>query len=133
MKKIGRTFLLSITALYFAQFLWGNMTLPTKIVPILILGVIFTLFELIIKPILNILLLPITIITLGLIRILTNTLGLALAIFLTDGFKIEPINGSHMLGLTGISASGIMCYILLSLTMSVWKSICGYFFTKKVK
>ena len=83
MKKFFKYVLYLAFALVLQQELWGNLSFgPEKIFTIIKAAFILAFFELILKPIVKILLLPITILTLGLIRIVINTLGLYLVTFL---------------------------------------------------
>lgn len=82
MKKFFKYVLYLAFALVLHQELWGNLSFgPNRLFTIIKASLILAFFELILKPIVKLLLLPITIITLGLIRIVINTLGLYLVTF----------------------------------------------------
>jgi len=93
MKKFFKYTLYLTFALVLQQELWGNLTFgPEKIFTIIKAALILAFFELILKPIVKILLLPITILTLGLIRIVINTLGLYLVTFLLPSFIVASFS-----------------------------------------
>lgn len=91
MKKLLKYTLFLAFALVIENEIWSNLSFSPKIETIIKVALILAIFELILKPILKILLLPITFLTLGLIRIVINTLGLYLATFLVSGFSVNSL------------------------------------------
>ncbi|MBU1130274.1 phage holin family protein, partial [Patescibacteria group bacterium] len=81
MKKILKRILILSFTLIATNYIWRNLRFNDSLTTILLVSLILSIFESIIKPIVKILLLPITILTLGSIRILINTLGMYLAVF----------------------------------------------------
>jgi len=71
-------------------------------------------FEIFLKPIVKILLLPISILTLGLIRIVINTLGLYLASSLVSAFSVSSFT------IYGWSLVGFWAYLGTSFFISVF-------------
>jgi len=93
MKKFFKYALYLAFALVLHQEIWGNLSFgPEKIFTIIKASLILAFFELILKPIVKLLLLPISIITLGLIRIVINTLGLYLVTFLLPIITVSTLN-----------------------------------------
>ncbi|MFA6518590.1 MAG: phage holin family protein [Candidatus Shapirobacteria bacterium] len=89
-KRLAKYTLLSVFALITVNQIWGNFSF----LPVLVLlksALVLSLFEVILKPIVKLLLLPINILTLGLFRIIINTLGLYLAIYFVPEFKVGNI------------------------------------------
>lgn len=92
MRKILKlTLLLSFTLVTQNQF-WHNLVFERGIETIIKVALILSIFEIIIKPILRLLLLPITFITFGLIKIVVATLGLYLCLFLLADFHLNEIH-----------------------------------------
>jgi putative membrane protein len=91
MKKILKYSLYLGFALVIHQELFGNLTFSPKFPTIIYVALILAIFELILKPILKILLLPVTVLTLGLVRIIIQTLGLYLAVYLISGFEVASL------------------------------------------
>lgn len=91
MKRILKYTLFIAFALVIENEIWKNLSFSPKIETIVKVALILAIFELILKPIIKILLLPITFLTLGLIRIVINTLGLYLATFLISGFSVNSL------------------------------------------
>jgi len=91
MKKILKYTLYLSFALVIENTIFNNLSFTPQIETIIKVALILTIFELILKPIVKILLLPITFITLGFFRIVINTLGLYLATFLISGFNVGSL------------------------------------------
>jgi len=101
MKKFFKYALYLSFALVLQQELFGNLSFgPNRLLVIIKVGLILAFFELFLKPLVKILLLPISILTLGLIRIIINTLGLYLAVFLVSAFTVSSftIYGWNLVG-----------------------------------
>jgi uncharacterized membrane protein YvlD (DUF360 family) len=91
MKKILKyTTLFTFSLITFNQ-IWHNLFFDKIPLTIVKVAVILTLFELLLKPIIKVLLIPINILTLGLLRSVIDTLGLYLAVFFIAGFKVGNI------------------------------------------
>ena len=96
---------------------------------------ILTIFELLLKPIIKILLLPINILTLGLFRIVINTLGLYLAAFLISNFRVNSIaTGAFIwLGMSvpALNFSGFWAYVVNSTTQNFLLSVFKFIIKSK--
>lgn len=137
MKKILKFLILNLLVLHIVNYFFGNLILPSDFKQQLIIAGILTIFELLLKPVLNILLLPINLLTFGLVRTLINTLGLYLAVFLVDGFTINTftIPTLTLAGFTfpTFSFYGFFAYVLTSLAMHILISFLNSLFTRKIK
>lgn len=102
MKKILKYTLLISFGLATQNQIWGNLIFSQQLLTLIKVSLILTIFEIILKPLLKILLLPINIITLGLFRIIINTLGFYLAIFLLSDFRVNSIQ-TNAINWQGIS------------------------------
>ncbi len=91
MKKILRYIILFTFSLITANQIWHNLSFNQIPLTIIKVAAILTLFELLLKPIIKILLIPINILTLGLFRLVIDTLGLYLAIFFISDFQVGNI------------------------------------------
>jgi len=116
MKKFLKYALYLAFALVLHQEIWGNLSFgPDKLFTIIKASLILAFFELILKPIVKILLLPITILTLGLIRIVINTLGLYLVTFLLPVITVSSfsIYNWHLTGFFAyLGTSFFICLFL---------------------
>jgi putative membrane protein len=130
-KRIAKYTLLSVFALLTVGKIWGNIDTANLLV-IVKAALVLALFELILKPIVKLLLLPINILTLGLFRIVINTLGLYLAIYFVPEFGVNNIATSGFTQ-SGFSVppfqfTGFFAILVSSFTVSsvfyLFKSLC---------
>jgi len=113
MKKILKHILLFTFSLITANQIWQNLTFEQIPLTIIKVAVILTIFELLLKPIIKILLIPINILTLGLFRIVIETLGLYLAVFFLSDFKVGNIYISQY----NYKVDNFWAYLLSSFTI----------------
>lgn len=92
MKKILKFTLLITFSLITANQIWQNIYFQSIPGTIIKVAFVLSIFELILKPIVKLLLLPINILTLGTFRIVINTFGLYLVTFLFSDFQVQNIN-----------------------------------------
>ncbi len=135
MKKILRQALLTIFALTTSNLIWANLyfaTIPDDLIKV---SFILSLFELIIKPLVKLLLLPINILTLGTIRIVINTLGLYLAIFVLDTFRVNHIfiqaHSWQGFNIPTLSLTGFWTFLISSITINLTISLYKLILFKK--
>ena len=97
MKHLLKLILSAAASLATISWLLPNVTYSTLAVLILT-ALVLVLIQVIIKPILSILLLPLTIITLGLFSGVITIILFWIAINLVPGFHIDPliVNGYHL-------------------------------------
>lgn len=137
MKKIFRFTLLYLFSLITHNYFWSNLVFNQFIFTLVKVALVLTLFELILKPILRVLLLPITIITLGMFRLVTNTLGLYLATFLIANFSLQNIDRAptvlYGLSIPAIHLVGFFSYLATSISLSFILNIYNLLLIKKQK
>jgi len=105
MKKLSTTLFINAVALFLVSALFEEVTLDLK--SLVIMTIVFTLLNMVVKPILKILAIPLTIITLGLFSLVINGLVLYWA------FKIVP----------GAACDSMFVCILASIVISVVNSV----------
>jgi len=109
-----------------------------KISTIIKVAIILAFFETILKPIIKLLLLPINILTLGGIRLVINTFGLYLAVFVLASFSVQNISTDNttLLGfdIPPLQFSGFFAYLVSSFTINFLLGLSYLnFITKKEK
>lgn len=107
MKTLLRIFLINLGALYFTSSIIPGFTYIGGVVTLLVAGLVFTIINIILVPLLKILLLPLNLLTLGFFAWVTNVLALyfltkvvtSLQItsfyfpgFEANGFSIPPLD-----------------------------------------
>ncbi len=133
MKKILKFTLLISFALVTQNQLWKNLVFEQTIWTIIKVAFILSIFELLLKPIIRILLLPINILTLGLFRIVINTFGFYLAIFLLSDFQVNSIKTASTfwqgINIPGFIFNGFWAFVVSSMSLN----ILLYFFKLIIK
>ena len=115
MKLIIRLLLNAVAVIFLAQVLNG-VNVDTYLTAVIV-AVVLSILNLLVKPFLVILTLPITIITLGLFLLVINALIILLADKLIDGFSV----------------SSIWTAILFSILLSILQSLLQSFFKEDKK
>lgn len=92
MKRILKLTLLISFALITQNQIWSNLQFQTPIISVVKVAFVLSIFELILKPIIKVLLFPINVLTLGMFRIVINTVGFYLAAFILADFTVGPIH-----------------------------------------
>ena len=87
---------------------------------LILASVVLTLLQKIARPVLNILLLPINVVTLGLFAVVINVALLWLATYLVPGFVIEP------LVLFGIHFNDFFTLVLISFVIDFMQGLLGF-------
>jgi len=137
MKKILKFTLLFSFALPTTNLIWKNLffeNIPWTIVKV---AIILSVFEILLKPIIKLILIPINILTLGLFRIIIDTFGLYLAIFLLNDFQISNIS-NITLSLFGISTpplsfQNFWSFLITSVTLGIIVNFFNFILKKKPK
>jgi putative membrane protein len=126
MKKILKFALLITFSIITVNYFTGNIYF-SDLQTLLKATIVLTIFELLLKPILKLLLLPINILTLGTFRIIINTLGLYLVLAFVPGFMINNfyLSNYHALGFMSV----LLTSTFISITLYIFNFIC----TKKKK
>ena len=112
MKKFFKTILIIAFAIVTHNYFFQNLILENEILTLIKVSVVLAIFELLLKPIIKIILLPINLITLGLFRIVINTIGLYLAVFLIADFHVNTFVFQNY------SFSGFWAYLVSSFILS---------------
>lgn len=137
MKKILKFTLLLTFALITANQIWGNLFFQTIPWAIIKTAFILSIFEVILKPIIKILLLPINILTLGTFRIIINTFGLYLVTFLFSDFQIRNINSPATnfwgIQIPQLNFVNFFAYLVTSFTISLILYFFNLIVHKKVQ
>src|SRR4051812_14671858 len=106
MKLLLRLLVTALAAMVTAYLLPGVRL--KDFVTAIILAVVLSLLNLLVKPILIIFTLPVTIITLGLFLLVINAIIILLASKLVDGFKVDGFWWALIFSLVLTIVSGIM-------------------------
>lgn len=95
-KKYGRLFLINITSIWLVSQVVAGITFKGGLSTLVTAGLVLTLVNLAIKPLINLLLLPINLVTLGTFRWLVNVLVLWLVTAIVPQFQINAFTFSGL-------------------------------------
>ncbi len=124
MKAIPKLFVIEFIGLYFAHQIAHGMQFQEGLVGMLITSLALAIAMRLIKPIVNILLLPLTLATLGLFKFLTHAVTLYVVDLALNQFEIISFDfpglTSNYLDLPALQfEQGVMVYIAFSLLISI--------------
>ena len=123
MKSALKIYVTHTLSLYLASVVFGGMQLSKGIDSLLLAGVGLSLLSLLVKPLINILLLPLNLITFGLFRWVSSVVALYLVTLIIPGFKISGFTfsglASKWIDIPAVDLAGFLAIIAFSLVISV--------------
>ena len=123
MKKLIRHFVIDTYSLWLVQNIASGIVLGNGIKTLLIAGLFLSLTSLIAKPIINVLLLPLNLITYGLFRWVSSAVVLFLVTLIVKDFRIISFSFSGIankwLDIPAIHVEGILAFIGYSFVLSL--------------
>lgn len=132
MRGIVKGFIISTGSLYIVSQFTSGLVFAEGIYTLLLAGLVLMLANLIIKPILNILLLPLNLITLGLFKWVTYAITFYLVTLIVPGFKLTDFifhaYSSYWFNIPGITLQGVFAFIAFSFAISIISSILHWIF-----
>ena len=127
MRGILKHFAINIVTLYLITQWFSGLTIANGINGVIVAGVGLTLMTFLARPIINLLLLPINLITFGFFKWVSSTLTLYLVTLVVPGFHIA---GFHFAGLATkwidlptLNFGGFMALVAFSLVISLFSSL----------
>ncbi len=126
MKKIIRNYVLNTVSLYLVSRLSEGLVFAKGIESLLLAGVGITLVSLFVKPIINLLLLPINLITFGLFRWVSSAIALYLVTLVVPGIMISRFFFAGLstpwIDIPAVSLGGVFAFIAFSFILSLFVS-----------
>src|SRR4030042_3895192 len=130
MRKIIRHYVLDTFALYLASQLTSGMIFENGYQTLLLAGVALTITTMLAKPIINILLLPINLITFNLFKWISSAIALYLVTLVVPGFKIMnfsfPGLFTKWIDIPSFGFEGVLAYIAFSFLLSTFASFINW-------
>lgn len=127
MKSLLKIYLVSTLALFFAAKLFSGIVLEKGWQSLLLAGVGLALISLLVKPLINLLLLPLNLITFGLFRWVSSAIALYLVTLVVPGFKIIGFHfggfSTKWLDIPAFGLGGILAFVGFSFAISALASI----------
>lgn len=132
MKTILKHFLIDTVSLYLISLAVSGIVFAKGIETLLLTGFVLMLTTLIVQPIINLLLLPINLITFGLFKWVTYAITLYLVTLAVPGFKLLDFafNGfnSVWFSVPAFSTGGALAFIAFSFLISFVSSLIYWIF-----
>jgi len=125
-KKVLRHYIVNTFILYIVSQIASGLYFEKGIETVIIAGAGLTVASLLAKPIINLLLLPINLITFNLFKWVSSAIALYLVTLVVDGFKITGFVfaglTSQWLDLPSITLGGFLAYVAFSFIFSLFAS-----------
>ncbi len=122
MKKVVRAFFIALLSLHLVNLVAGGLVFEKGIETFLLAGVGLAIALLFARPVINILLLPLNLITFGLFRWLSSAIALYLVTLVVPGFKIEGFYfsgiSSRWFDIPEINIQGLISFVLFAFLLS---------------
>lgn len=126
MKTLIRSFLINFGALWLVSQFFGGIVLTQGYETLAMAALALGLFNLLVRPILNIFFLPLNLLTMGTFRWLVNVATLYLVTMVVPGFSITGFSFAGFvyngMAIPAFSAAGIPALILTSFVLSLVSS-----------
>lgn len=123
MKKILRHYTIDTFSLWVLTNIAGGIVLEKGIQTLLVSGIALTGVFFLAKPVINLLLLPINLITFGLFRWVSSAVVLYLVTLIIKDFKIVAFNfagfTSRWVDIPALNFTGVLAYIAFSFILSL--------------
>ncbi len=110
-----------VTAVTILLLSWALPTVSfANVTTLLVASLVLTLLQKVVRPILNLLFLPINLVTLGLFSVVINVALLWLATYLVPGFEIQSMV------LAGIELNQFFSLVVISFLISFTQTVVGF-------
>ncbi len=132
MRTLTKHFLIDTISLYLISRTVSGMVFENGTSTLLLTGVVLMLATLIVRPVINLLLLPINLITFGLFKWVTYAIVLYLVTLIVPGFKLLDFVfkgfGSYWFSIPAVSLSGTLAFVAFSFLISFVSSLIYWIF-----
>lgn len=132
MRTVLKHFLIDSVSLYLISQAIVGIVFAEGPYTLLLAGFVLMLATTIVKPVLNILLLPLNLVTFGLFKWVTYAITLYLVTLVVPGFHLGNFifrgYASYWFAIPAISLSGILAFIAFSFTISIFSSLLYWIF-----
>ena len=127
MKRLLRHFLIDTAVLYFASQFVGGLNFDGGMSTIFLTGAVLAITTMLIKPLINILLLPLNLITFGFFKWIAHALSLYIVTLVVPGFSISGFAysgfSSYWFSIPAINLPGVLAIVAFSFLISFASSL----------
>ena len=132
MRSILKHFLINTATLYLISQVIGGIGFARGMETVFLAGLVLSLATMIVRPILNLLLLPLNLITFGLFKWVTYAITLYLVTLVVPGFTITnftfAVFNSYCFSIPAVSLTGVLSFVAFSFLISSVSSIIYWIF-----
>jgi putative membrane protein len=132
MRSLIKHFIIDTVTLYLISQAVLGITFTEGIYTLFLAGFVLMLATLIVRPVINVLLLPINLITFGLFKWVTYAITLYLVTLVVPGFHLADFVfkgfSSYWFAIPGLSLSGLLAFIAFSFVISTVSSALYWIF-----
>ena len=132
MKTILKLYIIETYSLYFISQITSGLSFSGGTITLLIAGVYLTIANTLAKPIINLLLLPLNLVTFGVFRWVSSAVALFLVTLMVKNFKILFFHyagfESKWVSIPVIHLEGVLAFIAFSFVLSLIISIVHWIF-----
>ena len=126
MKSLIKIYLIATLSLFFVSKFFSGIVLEKGLVSLALAGLGLAAVSLLIKPLINLLLLPLNLVTFGLFRWVSSAIALYLVTLVVPGFKISGFHfaglTTHWLDIPAFGLPGILAFVGFSFALSIISS-----------
>lgn len=123
-------FIINSVAIYLVSLAISGMVFADGINTVILTGTALAVTSLVIKPVINILLLPLNLVTFGFFRWVGYAVALYIVTLLVPGFKIAnfAFNGlsTYWISIPPVSLNGILAFVAFSFALALTSSVIGW-------
>jgi putative membrane protein len=132
MRGLLKHFIINTVSLYLISQSIGGMVFERGLYTLVLTGAVLMLTAIIIKPILNILLLPLNLVTFGLFKWVTYAITFYLVTLLVPGFKILDFAyrgySSNLFSIPSVALTGTLAFLAFAFLVSFLTSLMNWIF-----
>jgi putative membrane protein len=127
MKRILRLYVFDTVSLYLASQIARGLVFENGLVTLLLAGLGLVGSTLVVKPIINILLLPINLVTFGFFKWASSAIALYIVTLVIQGFKVTRFEStaisSPWIDIPGVFLEGILAFVAFSFLIFILTSL----------
>jgi putative membrane protein len=129
-RRALKYFLINSVTLYIVSLVISGMSFKNGLSTVVMAGIGLTVASLIVKPIINLLLLPINLITFGLFRWVGYAAALYIVTLVVPGFLFTGLSfagfSSSLISIPAFSLTGLVAFIVFSFIISITSSLLDW-------
>lgn len=132
MRTILKHFIVDTVSLYLVSLMVSGIVFKEGVQTLLMAGLVLMLATTLVKPVINILLLPINLVTFGLFKWVAYAVTLYIVTLVVPGFKLMDFVfkgfNSYWISIPALALTGVLAFLAFSFVISVVSSVVHWIF-----